>query len=92
MDTELLSGKNMIEAMKNKYIDDRLSRFIKIAINTSELNMMLDGYIMQFEKRFKKYMNKLSLGIQLTSYILVGIVIIFVYQILFIPMSMIGGL
>ena len=47
---------------------------------------------MQFEKRFKKYMNKLSLGIQLTSYILVGIVIIFVYQILFIPMSMIGGL
>ena len=92
VDTELLSGKNMIEAMKNKYIDDRLSRFIKIAINTSELNMMLDGYIMQFEKRFKKYIKKLSLGIQLTSYILVGIVIIFVYQILFIPMSMIGGL
>lgn len=92
VDTDLLSGKNMVEAMRNKYIDDRLSRFIKIAINTSELNMMLDGYILQFEKRFKKYMNKLSLGIQLTSYILVGIVIIFVYQILFIPMSMIGGL
>lgn len=92
IDEALLSGKDMVEAISNPYLDTRLKSFIEIAINTTELNKMLEGYLSQFEMRFKKYTTKMSKMIQIFSYVLIGIVIIFIYQLLFIPMGLLGEL
>ncbi len=92
VDKGLLDGKGMVGAMHNPYLDERIERFIKIALYSGEMSAMLEGYLVQFQNRFKRYCQKWSKAIQLLSYCLIGLVIIFIYQILFIPMGIIGGL
>lgn len=91
IDEAFLSGKDMKEAMKNPYLDARLSRFINIAIYSNDIERMLETYLRNFELRFNRYCQHIAKSIQLFSYLTIGIVIIFIYQILFIPMSIIGG-
>ena len=91
IDEDLLKGENMEEALRSPYIDERLSRYIKIARYSDDLGAMLKIYYEDFKVRFAHKCQSFSKLIQLSSYILIGIVIIFVYQILFIPMEIIGG-
>ncbi len=91
IDEDLLKGEEMEEALHSPYIDERLSRYIKIARYSDDLGEMLKIYYDDFKIRFAHKCQSFSKAIQLSSYILIGIVIIFVYQILFIPMEIIGG-
>lgn len=91
VDDAFLEGKDMQEALKNPYLDSRLSRFIKIAIYANDVERMLVTYLDNFDKRFSRYCHNLSKMIQLFSYAVIAVVIIFIYQILFIPMGIIGG-
>ena len=91
IDEDLLKGENMEEALRSPYIDERLSRYIKIARYSDDLGAMLKIYYEDFKTRFAHKCQSFSKLIQLSSYILIGVVIIFVYQILFIPMEIIGG-
>ena len=91
VDEAFLSGKDMKEAMKNPFLDSKVSRFINIAIYSNNIETMLETYLKNFDYRFSRYCRKLSKIIQIFSYVSIAIVIIFIYQILFIPMSIIGG-
>ena len=86
-----LEGESIENAMKNKYLDYRLSRILKISLYNGKMVRMLESYMDNFEKRFKKKCQNFSKYIQVISYVLIGVIIVFVYQILFIPMSAIGG-
>ncbi len=92
VDRGLLEGKGMAGALDNKYLDERIIRFIKIAMYSGEMEGMLESYLVQFRKRFTKYCAKWAKAIQVASYGMIGLVIIFIYQILFIPMGVLGGL
>lgn len=92
IDEAFLKGNSIDDALKNPYIDDKLSSFVRIAMYTSEVEKMLEAYFINFKKRFSKYCQNMSKFIQLTSYLLIGVIVIFIYQILFIPMGIIGGL
>ena len=91
IDEELLKGELIEDALKSPYLDERLSRYIKIARYSDDLGEMLVVYYEDFKVRFAHKCRYLSKMIQISSYILIGVVIIFIYQILFIPMEIIGG-
>ena len=91
IDKTLLEGEEMEKALTIPYLDDKIARFIKIGQHSGALEIMLDGYMVQFYKRFSKWCNDLAKVTQVVSYLMIGLVIIFVYQILFIPMGVLGG-
>ncbi len=92
VDKALLKGSDLKEALSLPIIDERLVYFIKIATNIKNGQEMIKFYLADFKRRFRNLCLKVAKGLQLLAYALIGLLIIFVYQILFIPMSMLGGL
>lgn len=87
MDESLLEGETLKDATKNKYYDLSLSKFIKIANYTNEFSKMLESYLMLARERITRTMKKYTLTIQLSTYAFIGVIVIFIYQILFVPMQ-----
>ena len=91
LDEELLEGKELNEALKMNYLDHNLSRLIKIASYSNDFINHLDSYTSMCKIKFQKRIKKDTLIIQLITYALVGFIIIFMYQVLFMPMQAING-
>mgnify|MGYP003317511332 CR=1 FL=1 len=87
MDESLLAGESLKDAAKSKYYDFSLSRFIKIANYTNDFTNMLSSYVGLARERISKTIKKYTLTIQITTYTFIGIIVIFIYQILFVPMQ-----
>ena len=92
VDKGLLQGDTMTQAMQTPYLDEKIARFIKIAQYSGAMEPMLESYMAQFQMRFTSFCKRLDKAIQTLSYGMIGLVIIFIYQILFIPMGVLGGL
>ena len=92
IDKALLKGNDLKEALSLPIIDERLVYFIKIATSTANGQEMIKLYLDDFKKRFQSLCLKVAKSLQVVAYTLIGLLIIFVYQILFIPMSMLGGI
>ncbi len=92
IDKGLLQGNTMTQAMQTPYIDEKIARFIKIGQYSGAMGPMLESYMAQFQRRFTHFCKRLAKAIQVLSYGMIGLVIIFIYQILFIPMGVLGGL
>ncbi len=92
IDKGLLQGDTMTQAMQTPYLDEKIARFIKIAQYSGAMGPMLESYMTQFQMRFTNFCKRLAKAIQTLSYGMIGLVIIFIYQILFIPMGVLGGL
>lgn len=91
MDEALLEGETLKEAAKKNYYDLALSRFIKIANYTNDFANMLQSYASLAQERIKRNMKKYTLTIQLSTYAFIGVIVIFIYQILFVPMQAISA-
>lgn len=91
MDESLLEGESMKQAVKKDIYDIALSRFIKIANYTNEFSKMLESYVSFASSRIQRKMKKYTTTIQITTYSFIGIIVIFIYQILFIPMQAISS-
>lgn len=87
MDESLLEGESLKEAAKKNYYDLSLSKFIKIANYTNEFSKMLDSYLTLARERIARTMKKYTLTIQLSTYTFIGVIVVFIYQILFVPMQ-----
>ena len=87
-----LKGKSYDEALSNPFLDKKLAKVINIALLSGKFDVMIENYLKAFRTRFKKCCKKYAKILQIISYVIIGIIIVFVYQILFIPMSAIGGL
>lgn len=87
MDESLLEGETLKEAAKKNYYDLSLSRFIKIANYTNDLINMLRTYTSLAQEKIKRKIKRYTLTIQLATYAFIGIIVIFIYQILFVPMQ-----
>lgn len=87
MDESLLEGESLKEAAHSNYYDLSLSKFIKIANYTNEFSKMLESYIMLAQERITRSMKKYTLTIQLATYTFIGVIVVFIYQILFVPMQ-----
>lgn len=87
MDESLMEGETLKEAAKKKYYDLSLSRFIKIANYTNDFTNMLESYIDLSRERIRKSMKKYTTTIQLSTYSFIGLIVVFIYQVLFVPMQ-----
>lgn len=87
MDEALMEGESLKEAAKKNYYDLSLSRFIKIANYTNEFSKMLGNYVLLAKEKINRKIKKYTLTIQLTTYAFIGIIVMFIYQILFVPMQ-----
>lgn len=91
MDEKLLEGNSLKEASMQNYFDETLSKFINVAIHTNDFSHILEEYISLSKEKILISMKKLVNIIQISSYLLVGMIIIFIYQVLFIPMQIINS-
>lgn len=87
MDEKLLEGKSLLQASKQNYYDYTLANFINIAVYTNDFNKILNDYIYLSQNKIKNRMKKIATIIQCLSYIGIGAIIIFIYQVLFLPMQ-----
>ncbi len=87
MDEKLLEGKSLLQASKQNYYDYTLANFINIAVYTNDFNKILNDYIYLSQNKIKNKMKKIATTIQCLSYVGIGAIIIFIYQVLFLPMQ-----
>ena len=87
LDERLLEGETLKQASKQAYYDYSLSKFINIAVNSNDFSKILNDYVNLSTKQIKTKMKRAATIIQLVTYCMIGVVIVFVYQILFLPMN-----
>ena len=90
LDDSLLKGESLKEAVNKNYYDSSLTRFIKIANYSNDFSNIISSYIELSKKRIKNKLKRYTLTIQLSTYVFIGIIVIFIYQILFTPMKAIS--
>ena len=91
MDESLMEGQTLKEAAGSRFYDASLSRFIRIAGYTNDFSSIIESYIFLARKKIERRMKSYSLTVQLLTYAFIGLVVIFIYQILFMPMQAISS-
>lgn len=87
MDESLLEGETLKQAARKSYYDLTLSRFIKIANYTNEFAKMLENFTLLAREKISKTMKRYTLTIQITTYAFIGVIVMFIYLVLFVPMQ-----
>ncbi len=87
----LTSGYSLLQAISFTFKNLTLFyQFIETGLATSNLSNLLDIYIQQEEKEMDLMLKKWSRGIQLFSYLCVGIVVFVFYQVMLLPLNMLN--
>ncbi len=86
----LISGERMEDAISHRYMDHSLRKFIQIAIYSSSLNDMLDSYIVQNQLKGAMMCKRIIRRLTTISYGVVGLLIILIYQVLLLPLTILG--
>ena len=92
IDQSLLRGRKMETAMQDPHIDGTLTRFFTVAVYSSNLERMLDGYLAMSSARIQRHCRIITAAVQTASYLSIGAVIIVVYQLLMLPLSILAQL
>lgn len=87
LDDGLLSGQTLRQAAQKKYYDSSLARYIKMANLTNDFVNTIGSYIEVTGEKIERKMKRYALVIQVSTYAFIGAVIIFIYQLLFMPMQ-----
>ena len=92
IDESLNNGMAMNNAFSSKYFDFNLSRLLNIFINVSGTEKMLEGYLKINEFKINSILKRTSSFIKIFSYITISIILLFIYQILLLPLNIISKL
>lgn len=90
LDESLMEGESLKDATRKKYYDSSLSRFIKIANYTNDFSEIVGSYVELSREKIKRRMKRYTSTLQIITYAFIGVIIIFIYQILFMPMQAIS--
>ena len=90
LDESLMEGESLKEATRKNYYDSSLSRFIKIANYTNDFSEVIGSYVELSREKIRRRMKRYTNTIQMMTYVFIGFIIIFIYQILFMPMQAIS--
>lgn len=89
---ELHKGHTLIQSLEYCQMDQEFIRFVNMGLHTSSIKELLWLYHQKVQKDLEQKTKKISLYIQIISYISVGIVVMTVYQILLLPMNILNTL
>lgn len=92
IDERLMEGNSLKASVNNIYIDQSLNKFINIASHSKNSIAILEGYVKYSEKKILNKMKFSATIVQTSSYLLIGLVIVFIYQILFLPMQALNAI
>ncbi|MCR5230583.1 MAG: type II secretion system F family protein [Solobacterium sp.] len=92
IDQSLKSGKSFENALDTPFLDTALCRLLKIAVYSSDMENMLDGYLEIAQQQAERKCRRITYAVQLLSYASIGLILILVYQILMLPLQIISSL
>ncbi|MBP3892131.1 MAG: type II secretion system F family protein [Solobacterium sp.] len=92
LDQQFLQGDSLNEVMRQSYFDATLAKFIHVATNTSSLDAMLERYLLTTEERIRLDLKRFSRQIQVLTYSMIGALLIFIYQILLLPLQALSNI
>ncbi len=92
LDQLFQQGTTLTEAIGKIQIENSLVKFMRLAIYSSETEKILIGYLEMSSQRTEKQIENFTKTIQMMTYLSIGVVVIFVYHILLMPMSMLQQL
>lgn len=92
MDEHLNKGESLQQAIKVTHVEATLLRFFTVALYASDCEGMLKGYLEMVKIRKMNAIKRYSRNVQLFSYSIIGVVLIFVYRILMMPMNMLQNI
>lgn len=84
----LSDGGDLVEAVSIPYLDPSLQKLIKTAMLSSGAIPLLKGYLDVAHIKRQKRLKQIAQVVQILSYVFVAIMIMLVYQVLFLPLSM----
>lgn len=90
--TAFLQGEPFHEAMSNQAFDASLTKFIQIAMYSSSLEDMLKNYLERTHIKIQHELKQIARILQLVVYGAIGILVVFLYQILFLPLQAITNI
>ncbi len=88
----LNKGASMEKAFCSVYIDKSFYNFLKISVYTSNTEEMLEGYIKVNDVKIKNFFKRLMYFIKIFSYASIALILVFVYQVLLLPLSVLSNL
>lgn len=91
IDDLLLKGESLKDATKQNYYDETFSKFINIASYTTNFVGIMENYGELSREKIQNKMKMYASVLQASSYVVIGIVIVFIYQVLFLPMQAINS-
>lgn len=87
LDDSLMKGESLRQAAQRNYYDSSLARYIRLANYTNDFENIISSYVVLTRQKIERMMKRYALSIQVCSYAFIGAVIIFIYQLLFMPMQ-----
>ena len=85
-------GEPFSKALDMPWLDPTLIRFMKIAFYSSEMESMLEGYLQMSKERSRRQCKRITRAVQILSYAAIGVIIILIYQIMLLPMKLLGSI
>ena len=92
MERSLQYGEPFHEAVEMPWLDPSLIRFMNIACFSSEMETMLESYLEMSKERSRKQCRRVTRLVQILSYSAIGTIVILIYQIMLLPMKLLGGI
>lgn len=87
----LKEGNDLVNSVDINELDSSLSKFFMIASYSKDYLSILLNYLDYSKEKVNIFIKKITAYIQGSSYVVIGLIIIFVYQLLFMPMQAITG-
>lgn len=88
----LKEGKKLNEAVCQRGLDPLLPRFLKLAIYAGSPIEMLEQYQTIALARYSARLNAVTISMQIAAYVSIGILVVLIYQILLMPINILGSL
>ena len=87
----LKNGKSLEESfLEIEVFDSDFKKMLVYALTSNQMHVFFDLYMKKCSLNLEKSVKKISTGIQLFSYISIGILVLIVYQIMMMPLNMLN--
>ncbi|MBR2802730.1 MAG: type II secretion system F family protein [Erysipelotrichaceae bacterium] len=91
VDEAFRKGAGMEEAVDLHWLDPALKHFVHIALHADD-RILLSRYSEMTREKLKRRLKRIGQAIQLGVYLFIGFLLIFIYQILFLPLQALSQL
>lgn len=87
----LLNGNSLEESfLKVEIFDSDFKKMLRYALSNNRFQVFFDLYIKKSTMDIERCVKRIVLGIQLYSYLSIGVLVLLVYQIMMMPLNMLN--